>query len=171
MRNKNLQKNNLKNKNGYAILETLLYISFFAILSIAVINAMVSMMKSFKENRIQSELIEGSYLMEKISREIRQSSDIVSLNLNELILKKIDSANSEIYVKFLLNNNNIQFFENNVLIGNLNSANLKVNDLSFFGINTIKGKALKFSLNVQVSFDVLNRDRDFYNSVILRGSY
>jgi Tfp pilus assembly protein PilE len=165
-----LNKNN-NNKNGFTVLETLLYVSFFALLSIVVINSLIIMMKSFKETQIQSELTQGSILMEKISREIRQAYIVNSISVGDLKVSKKDNAGAITSVRFSLVQNDIQFFENDILKGNLNPANVVVDDLNFSQINTLKGSAIKIILTTGAAGDSQNRTEDFYDTVVLRGDY
>ena len=163
---------NYKNLNdGYTIFELLFYISFFALLSLLVINAMVTMTKSFKETAIQAELAQSGSIMEKMSREIRQAYDISSINSTDLNLNTTDSAGAEKTVEFLLSGSNVQFLENSVLTGNLNAPNIVVTGLSFTQIITGKGKAVKIVLSIRSSNDSLARVQDFYDTVVLRGNY
>lgn len=164
-------KNKKNKKSGFAILETLFYIAIFAIFSVLVINAMVTMVKSFKETRIQSQLVQGSQVLEKISREIRQAKSINTLGVGDLKLNTSDSVGVDKTVRFVLSNNNVQFYENDILSGNLNSSNLQINSLVFNQITTVKGSVVKVVLNVQSNDDAFNRTKDFYNTVVLRGDY
>ena len=159
-----------QNERGYAVLELLFYISLFAVLTLVVINAMIVMAKSFRETSIQKELVQSGVIMERISREIRASYGISSISANDLILNK-DDAGANKTVEFLLSGSDVQFLEDAVLTGNLNAPNIEVTGLSFTQITTAKSKAVKIILTVQSNNDVLNRTRDFYDTVVLRGSY
>jgi hypothetical protein len=161
----------IANAGGYAILETLFYISLFAILSIAVIDALITMTKAFKETTTQSELMQGGNMMEKISREIRQANDVRILNENDIELDSIDSNGDNRTIEFKFSASNIEFIENNTLIDNLNTANIAVVDLNFRQINTTKGVAVKVRLTVKSNHDLLGRNESFYDTVVLRGKY
>ncbi len=156
-----------KNKNGYAVLELLFYITFFSILSLVVINSIIIMTRSLKETVIQAELIQGGTIMEKISREIRQANGINSIDTSNLIL----NVNTNVTEQFLLSGSSIQFSENGILVGNLNSSNVIITALNFTQIDTLKGKAVKVHLTIKSNKDELARTFDFYNTVVLRGSY
>lgn len=162
---------NIKNTNsGYAILEIVFYITLFAILSIAVIDAMITMTKSFKETTIQAELMQGGSILERISREIRQASSINSVTSNSLKLNTTESG-IEKTVEFSLSGSDIRFLENDTFVDNLNTQNVIISGLTFTSVNTIKGAAVRISLMIRSNHDSLNRDEDFYNTVVLRGSY
>lgn len=164
-------KNSPKKNSGYAILELLFYIVFLSLISLVVINALIITTKSFKETAISGEWMQSGIIMEKISREIRQANDISFINVNDLKLNTKDDAGADKAVEFLLSGTNIQFLENNFLTGNLNTPNITVTGLTFTQINTAKSKAVKIVLSVRSNNDISTRIQNFYDTVVLRGSY
>ncbi|MEI6280772.1 MAG: hypothetical protein WCP17_02110 [bacterium] len=167
--NKIIKKN--QTKQGYAVIELIFYIALFVLLSLVVINAMITMAKSFKETTLQAELEQSGAIMEKMVREIRASYDIGSITTNDLVLNTKDNNGVNKTVEFLLSGSDIAFKENNVLTGNLNTPNIVVTAINFTQITTTKGKAVKVFLTVRSSNDALARTQDFYDTVTLRGSY
>lgn len=160
-----------KKRQGYAILELLFYIAFFSILSLVVINAMITMTRSFRETAIQAELVQSGVMIEKIGREIRASYSINSISANNLKLNTKDNLGADKTVEFLVFGSNLQLLENNILTGNLNTPNIVITGLTFTQINTAKGQAVKILLTVKSNNDKLNRTQDFYDTVVLRGGY
>lgn len=158
-------------KKGYAIIELLFYIAFFTLLSLVAINAMVVMTRAFRETAIQSELLQSGNIMERITREIRQAYGINAISASDLTLNTKDAAGADKTVRFFLSGTNLQMLENGVLTGNLNASNISVTAATFTQINTLKGKAVKIFLTVKSDNDKLNRTKDFYNTVVLRGGY
>lgn len=158
-------------KGGYVLLETVFYILLFAILSIAVIDSMITMTKAFKETMIQSELMQGGNVMERISREIRQAYGINTITANSLKLNTTDNVGVNKTVEFSLSGSDIRFLENDVFTGNLNASNLSITDINFTQINTAKGAAVKITLTVKSNHDLGNRNESFYDTVVLRGDY
>jgi type II secretory pathway pseudopilin PulG len=171
---------NIKNKNtffsqsrkgGYSMIELLFYIALFTIVAIAVINSMITMTKAFRETAIQSELGSSSVIVERISREIRQASNINSISSNNLQLATTDENGVAKTVQFVLSSSDVQLYEDGVFTGNLNSPNITVTALTFSQITTTAGKAVKVSLSLSSDNDVLSRTLDFYNTIVLRGQY
>lgn len=161
-----------KKNQGYAILELLFYITFFATLSLVVINAMITMSRSFRETAIQAQLVRSGSIMERMSREIRQATDINSISANDLVLNT--GANKTIEFKFISDEPDVQLWENsgsNIFTGNLNTPNIIVTAITFTQIITTKGKAVKILLTVKSTNDVSGRTQDFYDTIVLRGSY
>ncbi|HAS81078.1 MAG: hypothetical protein UR25_C0005G0007 [Candidatus Nomurabacteria bacterium GW2011_GWE1_32_28] len=160
-----------KRNSGYALLETIFYILLFAILSIAVINSMITMTKAFSETTIQAELMQGGSTLERISREIRGAYSINSITSNSLKLNTKDAEGVNKTIEFSLLDSNIRLLENDIFIGNLNTSNIVVNNIVFTQINTTKSTAIKIVLTVKSGHDLQDRTEDFYNTVVLRGDY
>ncbi len=156
---------------GFSVIETIFYIALFAILSIAVINAMITMTKAFRETALHTELIQSGIIMEKISREVKQALSIDTISATNLKLNTKDDAGADKTVEFVISGSNIRFLENNVFTGNLNTPNIVVSNLSFTQITTAKGTAVKISFTIRSTRDSLNRTYDFYDTVVLRGDY
>jgi hypothetical protein len=162
---------NKKNKCGYALMEIVFYISLFAIISILVINSMIIMMNSFKETKINFQLSSGANIAERISREIKQADSIFSITGTSLSLNTKDINDVSKKITFSLVNNNIQYSENDILIGNLNDSNLIINNLFFSSVSTNKSSAVRFTMSVSSAFDSSNKIVDFQNTLILRNNY
>ena len=156
---------------GYAILELLFYIAFFAVLSLVVINAMIVMTRAFRETAIQDEFLQGGTIMERISREIRQAYNINSISGSSLTLDTKDSAGANKTIDFLLIGSDIRLLENSIFTGNLNAPGMVVSSLTFSQIITAKGKAVKVFLTIKSNNDALSRPQDFYDTIVLRGNY
>jgi len=165
-----MTKNN-KTKHGYVLLELLFYISFFTILSLLAIDAIITMARSFRETSIQAELARSGTIMERIGREIRASYDVGAISGNDLTLNTRNDTGANKTVKFSLSGSDLELLENGVLTGNLNTPNIDVTALSFTQITTAKGKAIKILLTVKSVNDTLVRTQDFYDTVVLRGDY
>lgn len=166
---------NINNKKikGYALLEIIFYISIFSVLTLTVMDAIIVMTKAFKETSIQTDFVQSSAIMERISREIRQANGINSINNNgnNLILDTKDDAGNNKTVEFLLSGSDLQLKENDILTGNLNIPNIIITNLSFSQIITTKGLAVRVIFNARSSRDGLNRVEDFYDTIVLRGKY
>ncbi|MEK7471139.1 MAG: hypothetical protein AAB623_00620 [Patescibacteria group bacterium] len=161
----------LSYEHGYAVLELLFYIAFFSVLSSVVINAMITMARSFKETTIQAELVQSGNIIERMSREIRQANGINLISTSDLNLATTDDAGVAKTVEFLLSDSNIELLENGTLTGNLNTPNINIMALTFTQINTNKGKAVKIVLTLRSINDPSGNIQDFYDTVVLRGSY
>jgi hypothetical protein len=160
-----------KNNHGYSVLELVFYVALFAVLSIALINSILTMMKSFKQTTLYSQVQDGGSIMERMGREIRQSLDVNSITSTSLTLDTVDDAGDSKTVQFLLSGMDLQLLENTTLTGNLNSPGIQVKSLSFTQITTAKGQAVKISLGLASTNDTSGQVYNFYDTVVLRGNY
>ena len=160
-----------KKNSGYVVLETLLYILLFAILSIAVINSIIVMTRSFKEVQINRDLIEGAGLMERISREIRKADSISSIGDTIIKVNSKDENDVAQTISFALSGANITYSKNDVFVDNLNSANVVVSELLFSPIGSPSINAVKIHFRVSSVNDTSSKMKDFYNTVVFRGMY
>src|SRR3989344_3787701 len=164
-----LKKQKIVVQAGYAMLELLFYISFFAIFCLVVINAMLTMAASFGETAIYSKMHRAGTIMERMSREIRAAGGIASVASGSIEINTTDDLGADKTVKFLLSGSNIELLEDGDVIGNLNTQNITVTDLSFTQIDTAQGKAVRIILTIGVTGDALGRSVDFFDTVVLRG--
>ena len=74
-------------------------------------------------------------------------------------------------MEFSLSGSDARLLEDDVFTGNLNTQNTSVADLSFTQITTANGLAVKMFLSVRSNRDLQNRIANFYDTVVLRGSY
>jgi type II secretory pathway pseudopilin PulG len=156
---------------GYTLVELLFYIALFTTISLVVINALVTMSKAFRETTIQSELSDSASIMESMVREIRQATSIGSVSATDLVINTTDENDVSRTVQFILSGSNIQFLEDGVFTGNLNTSNIAVTALSFTEVTNAQAEGIKISLTIKSNNDTLSRTVDFYDTVVLRGSY
>ena len=167
-------RNKLKKKEGgFTLVETLFYISIFVVLFLVVINAMILMLRSFKQTMVNRDLLQGGVAMERMSREIKNGVNITTATTGDLDFFVNDENNpgNTITYHFLLVGTKILAKSNNIDIGDVTSPNISVTALNFTQINTVNSKAVKISLTVQSNRFGSTRTETFYDTVVLRGSY
>lgn len=158
-------------KRGYAILELIFYVSFFAVLSIAVISSMLTMSRSFKETAVFLKASRGAEIIERMVRETRNANTINTISATSLKLNTTNEAGVATTMEFTLAGTDIELRENNSLVGDLDAPNIIVESLSFTEIITTAGKAVKMQLSISLADDPSSRMFDFYDTVVLRGNY
>jgi len=174
-----------KLNKGYGILELVFYIAIFAIIALLVINSILTMVSSFKETKANNNLIQSSKILEKISREIRNSESIHTWSVSSLKLNNQDSAGNPRTSTFTLSGDDLNFYENDTLVGTLNPTNISVTSLTFTPVAFVRSTdvysaaevvplnsdAVKVALTLEVnSFGVI-RSKTFYTTIVLRESY
>lgn len=171
-----MKKNKLQ--KGYTLIETIVYLSIFALVSVLVINSFITVSYSYSSVRSNNDLLEsGSFAMERMSREIRQAKTIsvanstLSSSPGVLELNSTDSSGNAFIVKFSVSNGALNVYENNTLVGNILGSNVSVTNLVFRRITTTKGEAVKIEMTLQDTRSKTTSIEKFYDTVILRGAY
>lgn len=168
-------QNLLKNKKGFSIVEIIIYLSIFTFVSIFVVNALIVSMSSFSTTHTNHALLEGGLSsIDRISREVRQANsiDIGNSPAGTLQLNSTDSSGSPMVIKISKVGGAINVYQPaSTLIGNLLDSNIAVDSLVFRRIDTTAGEAVKIEMTLRDTKNKNNRSANFYNTVILRGSY
>jgi type II secretory pathway component PulJ len=164
---------------GYSLIEVIVYIAIFTSISILVINSFITILSSFKNTEANRRLLEsGSLVMERMTREIRQANSIdltnstIGSNPGILQLNGKDSGGGLIYIKFKKEDNGeIDIYRNNNSGENLLSSQVLVTSLIFRRITTTESEAVKIEMTIQYTNGSIVKTENFYNTIILRGSY
>jgi Tfp pilus assembly protein FimT len=153
-------------KNGYSLVEILVYLAIFTALSILVINSFMSVLSTFSVTNMNRKILEsGSTSMDRITREIRQAKLADVGTAGTLVLT------GDTTTKIAKENGSLNFYKNNVLQGNLLGQKLSVTNLSFSQITTAKSMAVKIIMTLQYSDGKNIKSENFYDTIILRGGY
>lgn len=165
-----IKKNDIK--KGVSIVETVIYIAIFTVMSITVINSFLVIISSLSIIRMNHELLDsGSISMERISREIRNAKNIDLVNTPSggtvLQIKNLD----DIYIKFSKDSNALNLYEGGTLVGNLLTENIKINSISFIPISTTSSEGVKIQMTLEYNRGKVNKIENFYDTVVLRGGY
>lgn len=167
-----------KNKiEGYSIIEIIVYLAIFTALSILVLNSFIAILNSFNTTNMNRKLLEsGSVIMERMSREIRQSQSIdvahSSFGSNPGILQLNGASTSE-NSKFAIVGQSLNLYEGTglSLMGNMLAQNVSVTNLIFRRISTTNSEAVKIEMTLQYSRGQSTKTANFYDTIVLRGGY
>jgi len=158
------------------MIETLVYLTIFAIFSVVVVQGVVVSMRSFTTARVHRLLAQSSVdVFERMTREI-QSGASVDLNtsifdINPGILA-IQSLQNDVSTTktFSVSSSTISLDQDGASLGNLLSDDVDVTNLVFRHGTTAASEFVKIEMTLETNL----RDQtsaDFYNTIILRGSY
>ena len=158
-----------KKIKGYSLVETIVYLAIFTVMSIVVINSFIIILSSFNTTNMNRRLLEsGMTSMERLSREIRQASSVnASSTSTMLILNDSGTATTE----FVNENGSLNLYKNGNLEGNLLGSKLTITSLNFNHITTTKSEAVRVRMTLQYLNGKTTKSANFYDTIILRGSY
>jgi hypothetical protein len=136
-------------------------------------------MSSFSTTRTNHILLEaGLSSMDRISREIRQANSIdigssyLGSNPGVLQLNTKDSSGTSTTVKISKEGNILNLYQpSNTLVASLLDNDISITNLVFTRIDTVAGEAVKIEMTLLDTKSKNMRTENFYNTIILRGSY
>lgn len=169
---------NRKKSKGFTLVETIIYIAAFSVLSAAALQATIVVMKSFYNLRLsQSVNVSATVAMERMSREIRNAYDIdtaqstLGASPGRLTLKTKDEVGANTTVEFYVDSaNQLNLRVAGVDNGPLVTKTVTVTNLIFRSIATTNSQAIKIEMTLHDSRGAATQNTKFYDTIILRGS-
>lgn len=163
---------------GYSLVELLVYVAMFAVVAVVVINSLLISTRSFAETRTNRELMHAGFdIVERISREIRQAESVdipgsaLGSHPGTLVLLGSDEDGDDREVGFAVENGAVVLYENGVSQGALSDAHVEVASLVFRNISTAGADAVRVELSLTRTRGSSSKTADFFDTIILRGSY
>ncbi|MFZ2303483.1 MAG: hypothetical protein WAV98_01675 [Minisyncoccia bacterium] len=173
-------------QRGFTLVEMIIYIAFFAVLSVLSINATILVMKSFYTLRINQSISQSATTaLERMSREIRNAYDIDTLNSTLTtspgrltLLTKTDAGALTTAEFYVTAGNQINMKVGGVDNGSLMTKTVTATNLVFRSITTTNAsttvsKAVKIEMTLRDSRDTrsgFTKEVKFYDTIVLRGS-
>ena len=164
-------------KHGFTLVEMIIYIAFFAVLSVLAIESTIIVMKSFYSIRLTQNINQSATVgLERMSREIRNAYDIdttqstFGVNPGRLTLRTKDASGVNTTIEFYVSGSQLFIKEGVVDRGSLMTKNAVLTNLVFRQIANPNSRAVKIEMAIRDTRGVLQKDVNFYDTIILRGS-
>lgn len=167
-----------RKKTGFTLVEMIIYVAFFAILSVLTINATIMVMRSFYTLRITQSISQSATTaMERMSREIRNAYNIDTTNSTlgtspgRLTLLTKDDIGTLITAEFYVTaGNQINMKLAGADQGSLMAKTVTVTNLVFTQITTANSKAVKVDMTLTDNRSGISKTVKYYDTIVLRGS-
>lgn len=161
---------------GFSLIEMIIYIAFFSILSLAAMQATLTVMKSFYAMRLTQNINQSATVaLERMSREIRNAYDVDDVastfgsNPGRLTLRTEDAAGANTTVEFYVVNGQLRIKEDGIDKGILLAKNVTVANLVFRSITTLNSRAIKIEITLRNTHAGDTREVILYDTIVLRG--
>ena len=160
--------------SGISLMETVIYAALVSVLSILVVQAILSLTDAFRAIRITRELSSsGLGALDRLGREIRladsvNDGSIWNATSSKLVLDYAGSITKE----FSLADGALHLFENSEDSGPLTSANVEVTNFYVEQATTTSKTAIRISLTLIDKRSLINQKTvTFYTAASMRGLY
>ena len=165
-------------RRGFTLVEMIIYIAFFAVLSVLAVNATIMVMKSFYTLRLNQSVNQSATVaLERLSREIRNAYDIDTANSTlgsspgRLTLNTKDSVGANTTMEFYMDaSSQLRLKEGGVEKGALVTKSVTLTNLVFLSISMTNSKAVKVEMTLHDSRATTTQAVKFYDTIVLRGS-
>jgi Tfp pilus assembly protein PilW len=158
---------------GYSLIELLVYVSLFVLISIVIIQSLIFTMKTYANARAYRTLQQnGELVMERITREIRQASAVSTgsstfgSSPGTLSLSGEDSVGTPYTATVSVSGGSVQLATSSVG-STLSSTEVTVSNLTFWNITTATSSAIKIELTLTTLNSPVISSK-FYGTAVLR---
>ena len=163
--------------SGFSLVEIIIYVAFFAVLSLVAMQATFTVMRSFYVIRLtQSVNQSATVALERMSREIRNAYDIDDVgssfgtNPGRLTLRTEDVLGVNTTIEFYMSGDQLHIREGGIDKGALLAKNVTVDNLVFYPIATLNSRAVKIEMTLRNTRAGDTRIITVYDTIVLRGA-
>lgn len=163
---------------GVSLIETVVYVVLFGILSMVVVQSLITATRSFNELRIDRDINDSAItVMERLTREIKNAQSIdmgvsqFGVSSSILKLNTTDTVGAPMTVQFSLSGGDLHVWENGADKGQLNSVRTTVDAFVLRLIANGNSVTVKIDLFVSGTRGPTTKQEIFYNSATTRDAY
>ncbi len=165
-------------KSGYSIIEIIIYVAVFAVITLVIMNSFIVLVSFFNQTRTNHDLVKnGNIALDRMSYEIRLANNIrtgtstLGSSPGVLDLDSVDSGGTAQTVKFDVSSGDLNLSYNSTLQASILAPNIDVTSLIFRKITTTNSTAVKVEITLQDTRDRTGLTEKFSDTIILRGGY
>ncbi|OGZ09330.1 MAG: hypothetical protein A3C14_05340 [Candidatus Lloydbacteria bacterium RIFCSPHIGHO2_02_FULL_50_18] len=163
---------------GFTLVEMVLYIGLFVLLSTMSMTALFQTVRAFNELRVSRDIDDSAVkIMERLTRDIKSSTSVDLANSTfgsspgRLTLLTVNASGTPLTVEYYVSGSILSIRENGVDRGALMSARTNIDALVFYYISSGPTFGIKTELHISSTRGKAGEVDDFYDTSVLRGSY
>lgn len=167
-----------KLERGFTLVEMLVYVAMLAILSVLAIQTTLSMTRAFADLRVSRDLnSSATALFERITRDVRGAYDVdeaqstLGANPGRLMLGTKDAAGANTTIEYYVENGLVKISEGGVAQGAIMTTSTSVTSFVVREISNLNTDAVKVEATITATRGDITKTRNFYTTVVLRGTY
>ena len=160
------------------MVELTVYIGLFALISVVLVNSLMSAIRISNELRAQRDINDTAVaVMERITRDLRGGNQIdlvnssFGVNPGRLTFQTVSASGTAMTVEYYVASSTLYVKENGVSKGSLLSARTKIDGIVFYYVSNGATIGVKTELHLESTRGAISDIDHFYNTTILRGTY
>jgi type II secretory pathway pseudopilin PulG len=165
----------LRQKSGFTLVETLIYLAIFILLSAGILDVFFAIQKTNRNVTILNNLnINAVSVLEKITKETREATSvdlansIFGANSGVLQINTLDDSNVPHIIKFYKDNNLVKMDLDGQYFGPLMTDSATSTALIFTLATSTAGTLIKTELDLISGQEIYQKSDKFYEAVMLR---
>ncbi len=160
-------------QKGYSLIELLIYIAIFAVLSIVLVRSLVTVMRTYAAGaRYRALQNNGELVMERITRELRAGTSAVTstcaTNPGTLSIASTDASSQNHTNNFVVTSGAVMLATDGGSSNAISTSQVTVTALTFCSFTTPSGAGVKTVLTLRVPGNYPTT-ASFYSTILLRG--
>ena len=156
-----------KSAEGFTLVEVLVYMSIFVLLSGGALGLLFSLSDLFTQYKMRQALLTtGTSAMERMVLEIREADSVLATSTGMVTLR-----NSLDTISFQKNGSQLDLYKNGVLQSTLNTSTVEVMNVSFHSYVLNQVELVRIQLVLRSFVGTQSEAWTINSGVILRGSY
>lgn len=167
-----------QSKRGFTLIEMIVYAVILGVIAVLAVSSMIQMTKAYVNLRVSRDMnASATAVLERMTREIRgaQSIDVAQstfgANPGRLMLNTKDAGGADTTVEFYVENGLIKVKEGGIAKGPLMTSSTQANSFIVRQLSSANSQAIKVELVVAATRGDVSKTRNFYNTIVSRGSY
>ena len=170
-----MKQRKYKTEAGFSLVESIIYLGLFVMLSTLLIDCMIVMSKSYIETRANRDLLDSMNIpLERMTRDIRGATTVVvgggtifGVNPGSLKIKNPDGTTES----FALSAGAVVFSDTDGTSNTLTSNQVVIDSLVFRNISTPQGSAIKIEMTLHSIRSANARSISLSDTIAMRGEY
>jgi type II secretory pathway pseudopilin PulG len=167
-----LIKQNQNKKAAFSLVETVIYVSLLAIISVIIINGVFSFTDSYRKLTVLRLLDHSAQTaLERMTRDIRQAVSVDTSNSSLGVSPGVLSLNNpgSQTSKYYVSSGVLKMDENGTYYGPLTASTTTVTGLTFRFISGSVSSAVKIDMTISATDGQTTATKNYHSTVILRG--
>lgn len=158
----------VQHNQGFSLVEMLIYLAILTIIFVVVVNTILSFTGSYKTLTAQRNVENAAIgAMERMTRDIREATQIDSLGSSDITVSSILSGLSTT-TRFIVESGKLNLYVNGSLVGPLTVGSTTVTNLTFTQLSGGYNGGVKIDLTLQSIVGQATVIKSYHSTVILR---